>query len=497
MSVFSRVQRPKVGRSVFNLSYEKKFTCDMGKLIPVMCDEVVPGDIFSIGNELVIRFQPLVAPILHEINAYVHYFFVPYRLLDENWEDFITGGVDGEFSYELPRWEPTENGLGSLWDYFGFPLEVVPHGALPIIYPLRAYNFIYNEYYRDETFIEEVDLDSEVLQTRAWEKDYFTAALPWQQRGIAPALPITGYAPVGIFDTLEDRFKETSFYNSDDLPESALGYVRVKDDTGLREADLISRFTNVDSVATFDVADLRLAFQVQKWLERNARAGARYTEFLRVHFGVNPRDDRLDRPEYLGGSKSPIVISEVLQTSSTDTITPQANMAGHGLTADKTFVAKYHVQEFGVIMGIMSVMPRTVYQQGIDRQWLRETKYDFYFPEFAHLSEQAVINAELVATDDEAQNRALFGYIGRYDEMRVKKSMVCSGMRDLFSYWHLARKFDLGDPPALNKEFLECVPRKDIFAVQDEHGLIVNFSNIIKAVRPMPIEGTPGLIDHF
>ena len=162
--LFKRVGAVSPGRSVFDLSYEKKFTADMGYLYPIMCDEVVPGDLFEIGNEVVIRFQPLVSPMMHEVNCYVHYFFVPYRLLDDNWEDFITGGVDGDDVTALARWEPVSTAVGSLWDYFGFPTGVTPVGALPLAFPLKAYNLVFNEYYRDETLIDEVALTSNQLK---------------------------------------------------------------------------------------------------------------------------------------------------------------------------------------------------------------------------------------------------------------------------------------------------------------------------------------------
>ena len=189
---YQHVGALRPGRSMFDLSYDKKFTCDMAQLIPVMCDEVVPGDFFKIGNQAVIRFQPLVAPILHEINMYVHYFFVPYRLLWEDWEEFISGGTDGEFADPIPEWEPTNTTVGSLWDYLGFPTGVDPDGAYPIDFPRRAYNFVYNEYYWDQTLQPEVALTNETILNRCWEKDYFTSSLPWQQRGPAPAMPIAG-----------------------------------------------------------------------------------------------------------------------------------------------------------------------------------------------------------------------------------------------------------------------------------------------------------------
>jgi len=484
-NVFSEVGGLHPRRSVFDLSYEKKLTCDMAQLIPVMCDEVVPGDVFKIGNQAVVRFQPLVAPILHEINMYVHYFFVPYRILWDDWEDFISGGVDGQFADPIPEWDPTITTEGSLWDFFGFPVGVDPVGAYPLDFPRRAYNLVYNEYYRDENLQTEVALTNETILNRAWEKDYFTSSLPWQQRGTAPALPISGTTKavwVGSNYGVDYNLTRKDPAN----PTISNGSLAVFNNNTV----------DLSSATTFDIADLRLAFQIQKWMERNARAGVRYTEFLRAHFGVSPRDERLQRPEYIGGSKAPCIISEVLQTSSTDATTPQGNLAGHGITVSDAYCGKYHAQEFGLIIGIMSIMPRSAYSQGIDKQWLRKTKYDFYFPEFANLSEQAILNAEICATGSLSHNQDIFGYQGRYDEMRTKNSQIVSGMRTTFDYWHLGRQFNTGSPPVLNENFIKCVPRKDIFAVPSEPGLIVNFANIIKAFRPLPYMAVPGLIDH-
>ena len=488
-NVYEHVGGLHPGRSVFDLSYEKKLTCDMAQLIPVMCDEVVPGDFFKIGNQAVVRFQPLVAPILHEINMYVHYFFVPYRILWDDWEDFISGGIDGQFSDPVPEWEPTDTTVGSLWDYLGFPTGIDPDGAYPLDFPRRAYNLVYNEYYRDETLQTEVALTNETILNRAWEKDYFTSSLLWQQRGLAPALPvdIQGSGSDILFATDTDPISRIARLTSAGAVISQTNPAATND---LRWVD-----PGLESI-TFDIADLRLAFQIQKWMERNARAGVRYTEFLRSHFGVSPRDERLQRPEYIGGSKAPCIISEVLQTSSTDATSAQGNLAGHGITVSDAYCGKYHAKEFGLIIGIMSVMPRSAYSQGIDRQWLRKTKYDFYFPEFANLSEQAITNAEICATGVSSHNLDIFGYQGRYDEMRTKNSMIVSQMRGTFDYWHMGRQFDVASPPVLNAAFIECVPRKDIFAVPSEPGLIINFGNVIKAFRPLPYMAVPGLIDH-
>ena len=254
---------------------------------------------------------------------YVHYFFVPYRILWDDWEDFISGGADGQFADPIPEWEPTITTEGSLWDFFGFPVGVDPDGAYPLDFPRRAYNLVYNEYYRDENLQTEVALTNEIILNRAWEKDYFTSSLPWQQRGTAPALPISG--------TSSAIWPDASFiFSGGATPNIRLGdstvpgkmFVAGTGNLASAKNFMHSNTVDLSTASTFDIADLRLAFQIQKWMERNARAGVRYTEFLRAHFGVSPRDERLQRPEYIGGSKAPCIISEVLQTSSTDSTTP-------------------------------------------------------------------------------------------------------------------------------------------------------------------------------
>lgn len=542
MSVFSTVQGNRVGRSVFNLSHNKRFTCDMGELIPVTLVECVPGDTMKIGCEAVTRFQPLVAPILDSVDLTVHYFFVPFRLLfdgDKDWETFITGGKGGnDTSISLPKFKfayangnastnpnnPFSKGVisgkYSLWDYFGLPIPSATQSDLQKIidtdgvigFPQRAYNLIWNEYYRDENLCDEISLDNSTVMYRAWKKDYFTSSLPWQQRGISPALPISGTIPVNLNGSSfalanpvfafgsDERGIQT---NSDSLLRPVGNSIYSSTLTNVKgSASGISGSVNLENATTFNIAVLREAMQIQRWMEMNARGGVRYTEFLKAHFGIAPRDEVLQRPEYLGGTKSGVVISEVLQTSQTtsgESGSPQGNLSGHGLGAMSDFICSYTAKEFGYIVGIASYMPKPSYQQGVNRAFTRKTKYDFYFPEFAHLSEQAVKKGEIYATGNASDND-IFGYQSCYSELRYMPSINCSDMRDTFSYWHLGRIFS--SAPSLNAGFLTTNPsysggiRKDIFAVQNEPGLIVNFGNVIKAVRPLPVYGTPGFIDH-
>lgn len=542
MSVFSSVRGNNVGRSVFNLSHFKRFTADMGQLIPVLFLECVPGDTMKIGCEAVTRFQPMVAPILDSVDMYVHYFFVPTRLLMDNekdWETFLTGGKDGtDESVSLPLWDflfsdgtgvdphnPFSNGIAStkysLWDYFGLPLKEgvsvlnIRNANHVLAFPQRAYNLCFNEFYRDENLVDEVSLKNSTILYRAWKKDYFTSALPWQQRGISPALPISGTLPVTgsaiAFDNplfmTSGGYQGLNFDGTNAVKGTGNG-TGVVSRVHASYASTSDLSVNLENATTFDVAVLREAFQIQRWLELNARAGVRYTEFLKAHFGLAPRDEVLQRPEYIGGTKSSIVVSEVLQTSSTvqpspdgkEKGSPQGNLAGHGLGAMSDFICSYTAKEFGYIIGIASWMPKPSYQQGVNRMFSRQTRYDFFFPEFSHLSEQSVTKGEVYATGDAEHDNSIFGYQSCYAEMRYMPSMNCADMRDTFSYWHLGRKFT--SDPSLNAGFLTTNSaysggiRKDIFAVQNEPGLIVNFANVIKAIRPMPVYGTPGFIDH-
>lgn len=528
---FTRVKALKPPRSVFDGSYEKKFDCDMGECIPVCLEEMVPGDTFKVGNEIVIRFQPLNSPILHEVNAYVHYFFVPTRLIFDKWEDFITGGEDGNDTTVLPRFYKNGGSISpytaaqlvgqySLYDYFGMPLlanNAMPGGDAgvgvagfefrPLAFPWRCYNLCWNEYYRDETLQNEVDLDQPLVLHRNWSKDYFTSALPWQQRGSAPALPISGTLPVSFDGSSDGSIFEgvavASYGGKITGSSSGLTYASYRGNGSYNTPDgSVTASVDISNAATFDVADLRLAFQVQKWMERNMRSGVRYTEFLHSHFAVSPRDDRLQRPEYLGGSKSPIIVSEVVQTSENGT-TPQGTLKGKAITADRNFVCSYTAKEFGYLIGIMSVLPKPSYQQGVDRKWLRSSRYDFYFPEFAHLSEQAVTTEEIYALKDRSSesgisNDTIFGYQARYNEMRMNQNKVCGSLRNTLDYWHLGRQF--ATVPQLNSDFITCNATNDdlkrIFAVQNVPGMIVNFANIITMIRPLPKFGEPGLIDH-
>lgn len=530
---FTSVQDLRPRRSSFNLSHTKCFDCDMGQIIPVLVQECIPGDSFTIANEAVVRFQPMVAPMLTPVNIETRYFFVPDRLVfdlsadktttgdQRKWTDFITGGVEG--TADIPM--PTMTGYGlryygkyTLWDYFGLPIVSSGSDSVDSLkvssLPFRAYNLIWNEFFRDENLQNPVELVDRYVKRVAWKKDYFTSALPWQQRGVSPALPLSGHASISSLTFPDSSITGIRAYEASNLKDLYKGDFDGESGHGpvfdygfalanKRDAQSATTTVNVtapidvSNIATFDVADLRLAFQIQKWMERNARCGVRYVEFLRAHFGIAPHDETLQRPEYIGGSKSPLIVSEVLQTSASGAnSTPQGTFTGHGISADHTYIGRYVVREFGWIIGVMYIRPEASYSQGIPRGFTRESRYDFYFPEFANLSEQAISEKEIYGvpgTPPETLNR-IFGYQGRFDELRHAQSKFCGAMRDTLNYWHLGRTFS--DAPNLNGDFIECNPSKRIFAVQNIPEVIVNFANIVKAVRPIPKDSNPGLIDH-
>lgn len=542
------MKRPR--RNAFNLSYESKLTLNMGELVPIMCMPVVPGDKFRVKTESLVRLAPLVAPMMHRVNVFTHYFFVPNRLVWSQWEDFITKGVDGDDVPVLPSLRLSPDlvasnpsvffGDGTLWDYLGLPsLKGIggvvfpnpsPNGVFaPQNYrvsslPFRAYQLIYNEYYRDQNLTDPVDISLNSgfedtlralnllqLRRRAWEKDYFTSALPWLQRGPEVTVPIQGsgdtldvvYDPRAKttqrwFDSDNRTFENGVAYDAVFSTEGNLNLSRliaVNGGTNNRAPELDPHGTlkvNVDELG-ININDLRTSNALQRWFERNARGGSRYIEQILSHFGVRSSDARLQRPQFLGGGRMPISVSEVLQTSSTDETSPQASMAGHGISAGINNGFKHYFEEHGYIIGIMSITPRTGYQQGVPRDFTKFDNMDFYFPEFAHLSEQEVKNQELFLSSDNAYNDGTFGYAPRYSEYKYHQSEAHGDFRGNLSFWHLNRIFE--DKPNLNTTFVECKPSNRVFAtsgIEDDKFWVQMYQDV-KALRLMPKYGTPML----
>lgn len=472
----------------------------MGDLVPIYLQEVVPGDKFQVNTEMLMRFAPMVAPVMHRMNVYTHYFFVPNRLVFNGWEDFITGGDDGLDATVFPEmWiynlTVQHFGNGTLADYLGVPTppaeitNTIKVSALPF----RAYQLIYNEYYRDQNLQDKVALtkDSVVtgpefaaitaLRKRAWEKDYLTSALPFAQRGGEVSIPST----VNYKDAAQFQFTTQPTANQ------AIQVQAGTNPTPLKAVDgnVITEIDNIDSV-DITVNDLRRAKKLQEWLEKNARAGSRYIEQILSHFGVMSSDARLQRPEYLGGGKTPVTISEVLSTVETATV-PQGNMAGHGIAVGNSNRFRRGFEEHGYIFGIMSVLPRTAYQQGVPRMLSKIDKFDYYWPEFANLGEQEVLNKEVYANFVSGNPEGTFGYQSRYAEYKFGQSSVHGDFKGNLSHWHMGRIFS--SQPALNGSFVTSDPTHRIFAVTEPstHKLYAQIYNEVKAIRPMPVFGTP------
>ena len=542
-----KVKRPK--RNVFNLSYENKLTMNMGELVPIMCMPIVPGDKFRVNTEALVRLAPLVAPMMHRVNVYTHYFFVPNRLVWSEWEDFITKGVDGEDTPVLPYfslspgWSSGQFAAGiqngSLWDYLGLPTARsaggtaisgadpngvdYPTGFKVSVLPFRAYQLIYNEYYRDQNLTDPVDIslssgfvsDNQqvfnllALRRRAWEKDYFTSALPWLQRGPEVSVPINGIGGSSnvIYRNPNNAQQRWVDYDGRNMPGGTMNIVPGEVTTysygvaaTVGEGSQNNRGPQLDPNGTLQVdlneagvsiQDLRTSNALQRWFERNARGGSRYIEQILAHFGVRSSDARLQRPQFLGGGKMPIAVSEVLQTSQTTESSPQANMSGHGISAGVNNGFKHYFEEHGYVIGLMSIMPRTGYQQGVPRDFTKFDNMDFYFPEFAHLSEQEIKNKELYVSNDSTYNEGTFGYTPRYAEYKYHESEAHGDFRGNMSFWHLNRIFE--DKPNLNTTFVECKPSNRVFATsktQDDKFWVQIYQDV-KALRLMPKYATP------
>ena len=512
MTLFSQTVGARPKSNAFNLSHEKKFSMKMGDLVPILCEEIIPGDKWQCNTEVLMRMAPMVAPIMHRVNVFTHFFFVPNRLIWEDWEDFITGGEDGTSEPVRPyrtissAWNAFM-GEGTLADFLGFstitPTVAVNFNALPF----RAYNMIYNEYYRDQNLEEKIPVlttsgndatsasEFFALRKRAWEKDYFTSALPWTQRGGEVNLPLSGTAPV------RTEPENGVIYEVSGGGNPATGAVSLNANDELtdltnNEIQPTNLVADVDAVTLGTIEELRRATKLQQWLERNARGGSRYIEQILVHFGVLSSDARLQRPEFLGGGKTPIVISEVLQTSSTDTETPQGNMAGHALAAGNSHRFTKKFEEHGYIIGIMSVLPKTAYQQGTRKHLLKDDKFDYYWPEFAQLGEQPILQGELYDDYVTANRTGTFGYQSRYSEYKYIPSSVHGTFKSSQAFWHMGRIFTAA--PQLNEEFIQAdtteINERAFAAGDTEDQLWVQLYHNIKAIRPIPKINNPSLL---
>lgn len=532
-SIFREVPAPHVNRNLFDLSHEVKMSGKFGYLYPVLLMDCLPGDTVRDTMTVFMRFAPMLAPIMHRINVTTHFFFVPNRLLTDHWENFVTGGQDGTSEPILPFIVPadlfasvgaSEMQKGSLWDYFGLP--VYDSGTLTSteqisVLPFRAYAKIWNDYYRDPNFDSEINLDlasqgnvtaQAILDTvlrlrqRGWQKDYFTSALPWPQRGPEVLMPLSGTGTVTYLP-------QSNLYENDGDPAvaGALSAVAVGLESRLRSAGAAGtdlRIQNIDEVtidnSDITINDLRRSVAIQKWLENNARGGGRYVEQIQSHFNQRVPDYRLQRAEYLGGGRQPVQISEVLSTTDTATV-PVGDMAGHGISVGKSNRFTYKCAEHGFVIGIISIMPETAYQQGIERLWSRTSRYHYGWPELANLGEQEILSKEVYYSFDAAaddDNQEVFGYIPRYSEYKFKNDRVAGDFRDTLAFWHEGRIFT--DRPILDELFTTMYEDgsgsngeesyRRIFAVQDGTDYLwMQLFHRLTAKRPLPYFGVPML----
>lgn len=548
---FSDAPAMYMKRTKFDRSHVYKTTFNSGKLIPVFVDEVLPGDTTRMSVNYFARLATPIKPIMDNIYLDWFFFFVPNRLVWEHWQNFCFEQEDPDDStdYVIPTVSATGNSnnayIGSLWDYFGLPVNTSGNLSGISALPFRGVYLIYNEWFRDENLQKSVKIQkgdtNEVLDSarsaeqpswvftsgtsivpglacppRGKRHDYFTSALPWTQKGPGVSIGLAGTANVVLSSNnnpilFSGGVGNTAFTN---MPVYS---AKINDEAQIRGYNYTSEITNedylkfgsdvglkayadLDSSSIFTINSLRTAFQMQKFYERLARGGSRYTEVLRSFFGVVSPDARLQRPEFLGSFTKMVNVNPIAQTSATNDTTPQGNLSAYGVTASKFHGFIKSFVEHGYIIGFVCARADLTYQQGINKMWLRSTVYDFYWPTFAHLGEQAIELREIYAQGSEADT-TVFGYQERYAEYRYKPSQITGKFRSSvvngsLDVWHLSQFFK--NAPTLNEEFItENPPIKRIIAVQDEPEFLLDVGFRYTTVRPMPMFGTPGLVDHF
>lgn len=498
---FSRVPKAEIQRSVFNRDHGVKTAFDAGYLVPVFVDEALPGDTFTLNMTGFGRLATPVNPIMDNLYIETFFFAVPYRLVWDNWEK-MCGEQDNpgdSTDYLVPTVSGTVT-TGSLFDYMGVPIGNALtwnnlHG--------RAYNLIWNEWFRDENLQDSVIVDKDdgpdtysdyALLKRGKRHDYFTSCLPWPQKGDAVSLPLGTTANIKA-----DGTNGNTVLMRDGSDTAVRLYAGAGDLQLWTGGTGVEMYADLSGATAATINQLREAFQIQKLYERDARGGTRYTEIIRSHFGVVSPDSRLQRPEYLGGGKERINVHPIAQTSSTDTTTPQGNMSAFGTTGGRMGGFSKSFTEHCVIIGMACVFADLNYQQGLNRMWSRQDRWDFYWPALAHIGEQAVLNKEIYA-DGSANDDLVFGYQERFAEYRYKPSMITGVMRSTaatsLDNWHVAQNF--GSLPALNASFIEENPPIDrVVAVPSEPDLLFDAYFDLKCARPMPVYSVPGLIDHF
>lgn len=518
---FSQVPRAEIQRSKFNRSHGYKTTFDSGLLVPVFFDEALPGDTLNLKMSAFARLATPIVPFMDNIFLDSFFFAVPIRLIWDNWQKFngeqTNPGDSTDYLTPIMQSPPvTGYSTGSLSDYLGIPTGIpnLQHSS----FFHRAYNLIWNEWFRDQNLQGSVlvpkgdgpdDPSNFTILRRGKRHDYFTSALPWPQKGPAVPLPLGLQAPVmgiGVTNATNADAGSVTVRESGNPSFTAKTYSPYWADSSIRiKADFVSPagmpqiYADLSDATSATINQLRQAFQIQRLYERDARGGTRYTEIIKSHFGVTSPDARLQRPEYLGGGSSPINIHPIAQTSSTDTTSPQANLAAFGTAnfSGHGFVKSF--TEHCVIIGLIAARADLNYQQGLNKMFSRRTRWDYYWPALSHLGEQAVLNKEIYAQGTSA-DEDVFGYQERYAEYRYKPSMITGKFRSQdpqsMDIWHLAQEFS--SLPALNDQFIVDQPPIDrVVAVPTEPQFLLDTYNNYICARPMPAYSVPGLIDHF
>ena len=505
---FSRVPKVNIERSVFNRDHGLKTTMDSGYLVPIFVDEALPGDTFQLDATGFGRLATPINPFMDNMYIETFFFAVPNRLIWDNWEKFCGEQTNPGDStdYLIPQIENATITEQTLFDYMGVPLNVSV--SFNNLFG-RAYNLIYNDWFRDENLQNSLTVDKDdgpddiadyVLKKRGKRHDYFTSALPWPQKGDAVTLPLGTTAPITANTSAANEYLTYQDGSDTQTRIRNHGLVGDREITSSTAGDGVPLQADLSSATSATINQLREAFQIQGLLERDARAGTRYTEIVQGHFGVTSPDARLQRPEYLGGGKDRINVNPIPQTSSTDATTPQGNLSAYATTGFSGHKFTKSFTEHSVIIGLAVVYADLTYQQGLQRHWSRQTRYDFYWPALAHLGEQAILNQEIYAqgTIDDANT---FGYQERYAEYRYKSSQITGKFRSTVSTgsldtWHLAQDFSA--LPSLNSSFIEENPPVDrVIAVTSEPQLLLDVYFKLKCARPMPTYSVPALLSHF